>query len=224
MKRRVICAHKQTPTIFTLVAFVAMPCLMGTASSASAQNVMDFEGPAIGTRYGASAGDLPGDVVLVEDGIQMSVENFTSMSGDFFFDATVGGDYQGFFPTTPLSLNNIDTRFDFTGLPLDTALVRLEFREFAGTVDFAINDGPKYVLADMVDLPTDLGNGINAVVGISPQYSSIFVITITGDDINSIQLGGQEFALDRITAHPVPEPTTLILLAAGGLAMVRRRR
>ena len=84
-------------------------CFATTAETAT----IDFESVPVGTVYGAPSGDLPSDVVLSQEGIDMSVELFRLGGFVQFFRAEVGGIYGGFFPTTPIGLNNISLRFDF---------------------------------------------------------------------------------------------------------------
>ena len=60
---------------------------------------------------------------------------------------------------------------------------------------------------------------------LSPFFAT-YESTIDAFDINIIPPPGASFQLDSITFTPVPEPTTLTLLALGvvGLAVMRRRR
>ncbi|RME41940.1 MAG: PEP-CTERM sorting domain-containing protein [Planctomycetota bacterium] len=175
---------------------------------------VDFESVPVGTVYGDPVGNVPGDVVLSQDGIDLSVESFFLGTFVGFNQAEVGGRYAGFFSSTPLELDNISVRFDFSDVGFPVTGVSLEFQEFGGADNFAVNDGSVLVLNSLTDLPTDIAPGVTATVDGG-------VITLTGP-VSSFQIGGQELAVDTIVA--VPEPATLALLILGGGWLAMRRR
>ena len=192
--------------------YVAIAAAVWAAAPALAATV-DFESVPVGTRWGVAEGNVPGEVVLTQDGILMSVETFHLGAFEGFIYAEVGGQYDDFFPTTPLETNNISVRFDFSDLNFDVNLVTLEFMEFGGADNFAVNDHTIYELASLMEIPTDVAPGVIAFVAGE-------TITLLGA-IQSFQIGGQELAIDNVMA--VPEPATALLLALGGLVAVRRR-
>lgn len=198
--------------------------LIVVSADLAVAETLDFESVPVGTSYGGSDGHNPGDIVLMEDDIVMSVESFASTAGAIFGQAVVGGDYMPFFQSTPLQMNNIDARFDFTGLDLPVGILRLEFRDFGGTVDFSLNDGTRYILDDLTDLPSVPEPGYETVVVPPISFNGFGVLTIYGFGIESVQLGGQELVVDRVIATTVPEPATALLMALGAGAMLRRRR
>lgn len=192
----------------------AFVCLaMSSAPLFAAQ--IDFETVPLGTSFGSNTvGDFPGRIVLSQDSIDLSVENFFEGTFVGFDRAEIGGIYGEFFATTPLGLDNISARFDFSRVGFSVTEVTLEYQEFGGVTNFAVNDGPILELLDIADIPLDVAPGVQAIVGHN-------TITLLGD-IHSFQIGGQELAVDTIVA--VPEPTTLALLALGGLAFLRRKK
>ena len=129
---------------------IAVACCIGSGAFAA---TMDFEGIGLGTRYGGGEGDNPGDVVLTQGGIDMSVETFYYGSFDGFNYAEIGGQFAGFFPTTPLETNNISVKFDFSNLGFDVTLVTLEYQEFGGIDNFAVNGHTIYELTSLLDIP-----------------------------------------------------------------------
>ena len=196
-----------------LVACLAWAITSLSASFAVAET-MNFESIPVGTRYGAAFGDIPGSPpVLTEDGIDMTVENFILGSFTGFIRAEVGGQYGAFFPTTPLELDNISVAFDFTSLPFDVTIVTLEFLDFGvvGGTNISANNGTRFSL-DTV--PTNIAPGVTASIEND-------LITMTGS-IDRLLIGGQELAIDNVTA--LPEPTTALLLGlTTGLLALRRR-
>ena len=175
---------------------------------------MDFDSVPLGTRYGGTAGHATNEVVLTEDGIEMSVVSFHLEGFTGFFEAEVGGRYRDFFPTTPLDINNISVRFDFANVNFEVDRVTVEFMEFGGAYNFAVNDQTIYELASLADIPANVTPDVTALV-------SDGLITLTGD-VNAVRIGGQELAIDTIFA--IPEPVTLILLSLAGAAVLGSRK
>ncbi len=208
MTRRFVC------TCLILAGFCW--CLPADATDSFAK--VGFESVPPGTEYGSHAGNTLGDVVLVEDDIAMSVEVFLLDAFVSFNRATVGGAYADYFPTTPLELDNISVRFDFNHLGFDVTHVELEYLEFGGADNFAVNDEQLYIVDELTDLPADIAAGVTLTImdGLHPAC-----LTLDGN-VTSFQIGGQELAIDNIIA--MPEPTSLLLLALGATALFRRRR
>jgi hypothetical protein len=180
---------------------------------------VDFESIPLGTRYGSAYGHTPGEVVFTQEGIAVSVENFYLGSFVGLIKAEIGGAYDDSFPTTPLELDNISAGFDFTGLGFDVTNVTLEYREFGGDDNFAVNGHTLYRLAELTDIPLNVAPGITADV---IEQDGIVLTAAAGHQIDSFLIGGQELGVDTIVA--VPEPTTALLLSLAGFAALTLRR
>lgn len=178
-----------------------------------AAQTFDFESVPGGSIFGSPTGNVPGEQVLTQAGITMSVESFRFGSFNGFFDARVGGIYADQFPTRALQLNNISVLFDFSALPFLTDEVTFEFLEFGGMNNLAVNHGSLFQLASLNDVPSQVAPGVTASVDAG-------VVTLEGA-VGNLLIGGQELAIDNITA--VPEPSTIALLAAGAVLLARRR-
>jgi len=195
---------KEACVIAMIVAVCAIPARAGS---------VDFDGLAAGTTFGLGA-NAPGELVHVEDGIRMTVENFRLGLTDYFFFAQVGGPGTASFGTPALSLDNISVRFDFSGVGFPVDQVTFEFADYGGSSNFAVNDETLYVVDPFTSLPVNVATGVTATIDTG-------LVTLNGP-IQSVLIGGQELVIDTVT--PVPDPTTGLLLTAGAVALWRRRR
>lgn len=194
-----------------------LTCLIAGVGLCSGSPAMgatvDFDGLPSGTRFGANFGHVPGEVVISQDDIDLSVEEFLLGSFVGFIKAEVGGRFD-INNTKPLELDNISVLFDLTGLGFEANFVTLEYEWFGGANNFAVNGQTILELSPLTDLPTDIAPGVTAAVGNGS-------ITLTGV-VHSFLIGGQELIIDNITV--VPEPATLVLLGIPAAVLLRRRR
>ncbi|MGB2987676.1 MAG: PEP-CTERM sorting domain-containing protein [Phycisphaerae bacterium] len=200
--------------VFAYSAMVTICCVSATSFAAT----VDFETVPLAA-YGAAFDDVPGDVVLIQGGVEISVEEFLLGSFVGFIKAEVGGVYADQFLTTPLGLDNISVKFDFADVGFDVTVLTLEYQEFGGGNNFAVNGHALYQLGALTDLPADVAPGITASV---VEQVSITLEAADGYVIGSFLIGGQELGIDNIVA--LPEPATAALLALGGILLLRRRR
>jgi hypothetical protein len=163
---------------------------------------MDFESPPLGTEYGAPVSDAPGDTVLTEDNIKMTVENYHSGAYTGFYNGIIDpSSSMGFGTGQVLELASLDARFHFTdlpGTPPDTVTIDYlttnmgnENLDVNGTqhepVWFSLLDG------------TTVATGVQCQVTVisSSTYSEEGIITLIGD-IETVQIGGQELQIDNL--------------------------
>jgi len=188
--------------------------------SPSPAQTMDFESVPPGTTWGVGT-QSPGDPVLSEGNIMMSVETFFfTQSNTEFFRAEVplaGNPISGTFPTQELSLDGISVDFDFTGLGFGVNVVSLEFVDAGGTSNFGVNGMPIHILNPLSSLPAIVAPGISAMF-----QGNTLTVDAGDQSITSLLIGGQELVIDNVRA--VPEPAAGMLLLLGLAAGLRRRR
>ncbi len=202
-----------------LRAVFLTPILFVSAAGAA---TMDFEPVAVGTSFGQEFGDIPGPVVLTQDGIRMSVETFFFTDQNFqgFVRAEVVAPNAMRFPTRWLSMDNINAQFDLTQLGFNVNQVSVEFLELGGLDNFSINGGSIIELPGLASLPANVGGVALAFQELDPVTHRTR-LTLTGD-VDRFLIGGQELGVDTIVA--IPEPTTLILLGICGACFLFRGR
>ncbi|UCF44048.1 MAG: PEP-CTERM sorting domain-containing protein [Planctomycetota bacterium] len=118
--------------------------------------------------------------------------------------------------------NNINLSFDF-GLPCDG--LSLQYGEYGGNINLEIN-GSLANVENFANLPATLGGTSIFVLDTgTPGQSTgaMFVIGVVGN-IDSFKIGGQELWIDNVVASVIPEPATVMLLGAGALAVLTRKR
>ena len=202
----------------TRLAWTTIWCLGLVAPGLGA--TLDFETVTVGTVYGDTplSPDIPGEVVLTQDDITMSVETFffDTFQTDFFLAEVVTVQTDA-GPSQALSLDSIGVLFDFSALSFDVARVTLDVRDLGGTSNVAVKGAGLHILDPLSELPADVAPGVTALMADDR-------LTLVGETtaLLSLRIGGQEIIIDNVTA--VPEPTVGILMAWGMTWLLGRRR
>ena len=123
------------------IFFSCIAVAVGAAGAHAQSAMVDFETVAPGTTFGVLDGHSPGDVVLSQDGVDMRVENFVFGGSSEFGLAEIGGSFQDAFPTNELSIDNINLVFDFAGVGFPVTKVSLDYVQFGGLNNLAVNGG-----------------------------------------------------------------------------------
>ncbi len=174
---------------------------------------VNFETLSVGQTFGSPT-NSPGTVLFSQDGINVTGQTFHTGTFSDFFRAQINGPGTDSFATKHVAFNNINFGFDLSGVgPVNS--VSIDYHEFGGVNNFSVNGGPILELPAMTAIPANVAPGVTATV----DSDSILLSGV----ITSFLIGGQELAVDNVVA--VPEPTCLVLLAAGlSAGLLRRRR
>lgn len=185
-----------------LMGLVAAGLMTMMVAGASGQ-VVDFETVPAATTYQNPA-NPPGSVVLMQNGISMSVELFNG--GTFNMSEIVAPpDPFAFTGTQTLHTNNMSVKFDFSALPPVVA-VKLEFSDQGGSEDFAINGAAPVNVPDLGSVVPPAGYNYSAAAGPGGIGTLSIDNTPGGPPITSLTIGGQEFAIDNVTVETGPPP------------------
>jgi hypothetical protein len=162
---------------------------------------VDFEPPlAVGTQYGAPAGNKPGDIIFTSNGIPVSVYEFIDSSGGATFNvATIGLPPIPFGTGQGMELDYINLEFDFNNLGFVPEEVRFEFLNRTDNGNISIN-GSSVITGDFSKLPTSIGLVHISVSTISVAGGKMGTVILTGA-IKTLRVGGVELWTDNVCAR-----------------------
>ena len=180
------------------ILLLAAALLVAAVGAAGAANV-SFDLEPLGSTWGGSVGNVPGDLAFTEDGIPMTVD-------EFHLGAFTGFNYCRIEPAIPafgsgqiLRLNNIATVFDFSAVPCAPGTVRFDFADQGGDENLRVNGGPLYEIGDFtaVDGVTVAPGVLCSVVASVVGGSLVGTVTLTGP-VTKLLVGGQELYIDNV--------------------------
>ena len=187
-------------------AALAAAILCGLALPVAAAT-MTFDYELLGTTWGAAYGQLPGDIVMSEDGISMSVEEFHLGAYTGFLMARIDPTIPGFGSVQTLNLNNISGGFDLTGTADAGGGVRFSFADLGGEENLQVNGGMRYEVFSLADLHA---TWVTATVWCEVTTWNIpggFAgeVVLVGP-VHHVLVGGQEFWMDNLSTIAAESP------------------
>ncbi len=213
--------HRMTSVV---VLFAAPLAFAGGSAT------VDFEELTSGDTYGpgGTGGEMVGDMVFSDDGIDVFVDNFLQPDQTIFNGTTSFVEVDGAISQTAFSsqgldfFGNIALEFDFSGLGFAVGEVELEWADFGGSQTIGVN-GISVGFNDLMNAPAVIDGVLISVTEDQNFGSGVGGTIVFTGAISSITIGGQEFGLDNVTAR-VPAPGAAGLFALAGAAGLRRRR
>ena len=170
--------------------------------SNTCQQCVDFEAPlTIGTKYGTPAGNHPGDVIFTTNSIPVSVYDIKLSSGSTTFgNATIGMPPVPFGSNQTINLNNINLKFDFTGLGFLPKEVQFEYLDQGADQNLSVNGSPVYI-GKLSAAPVSIGGvSITVYTAPLPNSSQTKGVVILRGIVKEFIIGGQEFSIDQVCA------------------------
>ena len=159
--------------------------------------------PPLGTTYGAPVGQSSGDLAFSTNGIDAYVYNFSLLPAGTAF-------YRAYTHMAPVSLPGqslrtiyINMLFDLRSLGFIVRKVTLSYLDLGGYENLAVNASGVY-RGQLAAAPAVLGNANVSVTSAAtppPVSGRTGTVTITGSDIKSFMIGGQEFWIDNVCAQ-----------------------
>lgn len=154
---------------------------------------VDFETLALGSMFGAGF-NSPGDVIFSQNGIPVSVDDFSYVGGGGTFGIAEVTNSSGIGSGQDMREGNINLVFDFTEIGMFSEMVTFDFADYGGHENIGVNDHP--VFAGELSAAT-LPPGFSISVVMNGYIGSCVIM----GNIEKLTLGGQEFFVDNVCAY-----------------------
>ncbi len=157
--------------------------------------VSDNESVPAGTYWGSSHGNMPGDIIFTEDGIDVGLTRFDHGGGLLFHEANTGVPWGPLGSGNALHINNIGITYDLTPF-VPVSSVTFDYVKGSGIENLGV-DGLLYV-GDIDAIPAAFFPGVtvNVSVNAGPGYT-FGTVTLSGN-LQQLQVGGQQFYIDDL--------------------------
>jgi hypothetical protein len=180
----------------------ALPGEPEPAALAAAPVCVFFNVPALGTVYGSPVGNVPGQVVFVENGIKVTVEKFLHPGGmtSFNFAQIVNSPLAGFGAGKVANVNNINLGFHFGGLSFVPSTVTFDWLDYGGHENLKVNASALYA-GELIFAPSPWGGAVvtHAWFGVVGGKQGR---TKLSGAVSYFWTGGQEWYIDNVCAYP----------------------
>ncbi|MGB1205945.1 MAG: T9SS type A sorting domain-containing protein [Chitinophagales bacterium] len=160
---------------------------------------IEFEGLTPNDYYGGLSGQSVGDVFYMEDGVPVSLQNFTDNFGTLFYDAYVTNpSFLGIGWGNVVFPSNVSLQFDFSGLAGGyVSALSFEFADGGGNENIAVNGETLYI-NELIDAPMNIANGVTLSF---MQVNGRGTAYLNGN-IHTLLIGGQELEVDNFCFSP----------------------
>ncbi len=159
--------------------------------------------PPVNTMYGAPAGQVSGDLAFSVNLIDAYVYNFALLPAGTAFNRAFTSMAPVSLPGQSLRTNNINILFDLQNLGFPVQKVTLSYLDLGGYENLAVNSSGIY-RGQLAAAPAVLGNSnvnVSSAATPPPISGKTGTVTITGSQIKSFMIGGQELWIDNVCAQ-----------------------
>jgi len=160
--------------------------------------------PPINTMYGVPAAQVSGDLAFTVNAIDAYVYNFSLLPAGTAFNRALTSMAPVSLPGQSLRTININMLFDLQNLGFPVKKVTLNYLDLGGHENLAVNASGIY-RGQIAAAPAILGNANVSVTSAAtppPVSGRTGTVTITSSQIKTFMIGGQEFWIDNVCAHP----------------------
>ena len=191
----------------TFFSYVVALFLALMVAACGQTTCVTFDPLAVGTIYGSTAGNVPGDLIFTENTVPVHVVDFQSPSGPAFYQCVVepaAALAPPFGSGNIMNTNNIALEFIFTGLPYTVQTATFIYADLGGSEYIQANGvvATQFVgdLATLVP-PYVLAPGIVIAQNITtPRPGGVSGVLIIEGNVDQLHIGGQEFYIDNVCA------------------------
>jgi len=128
---------------------------------------LDFQDIPLGTVYSAANGNMPGDLILTEENVDVSIGEFHLPNGNTVFGSVTAMMSPPNFTLgdgVTLLSDGMNLVFDFSALSGPLLGAGFGFLEGGGLKNISVNGGDVFVLESFADLPAIVAPGIESQV------------------------------------------------------------
>lgn len=175
--------------------------------AAQSEQCLDFELLPVNVSYGSSSNLDPGDALISQNGISVTVEEFKlTMSSVSFGNATIKNDSisvgAGGLDNKYLLVEDINLQFNFGALEVNS--LSFDFIELSPQINIAVNGQPIQIFFSFFGMPTEVAEGVELLVELDEDTNLPTGSVKLYGRIKSFLIGGEKLALDNLCAHIGP--------------------
>ncbi len=160
-------------------------------------HLSDIESPAIGSAWGGSYGNVPGDYIFTEDMMDVMIFDHTDPTGlTFFGDARVDAAFAPFGTSQILTMSSIGIGYDLAALGT-VEKVRFDYFDGAGIENLIVNSAPIYI-GEIDAAPTTIAPGITCTVYETAGPGFDYGTVVLEGNVQTFMIAGQQFAIDNV--------------------------
>ncbi|MBN2424028.1 MAG: T9SS type A sorting domain-containing protein [Calditrichaceae bacterium] len=153
--------------------------------------------------FGSKPGTIPLTPIFNEDGVVAMVDSFLSDGQKYYKNCYVDSAYKtGVGDGHNMYIGSINMCFDLTSLKVSTTYLTLEFGGLKGHENLVVNN--EWWEGEISEISyLELGA---CIVYINNYEEGLGNLTILGEEIHTVFIGGQDFWIDNLTAYEeIPE-------------------
>jgi len=159
---------------------------------------VDFEQFPAGLLFGPIVGISPGDVILGEEGLSVSLEEISLSNGQIEFqNASINDDNFGGLEGNYFFMGNNSVLLDFSTAEGAVQEVCFDFVDGGGEENFSVNGSPVTITQDFSEIADLDIPGVTITVSSGGTSNLSGSVCLSGN-IESLLVGGQELGIDNV--------------------------
>ncbi|MFZ2898201.1 MAG: T9SS type A sorting domain-containing protein [Saprospiraceae bacterium] len=175
--------------------------LLAAPAQGQTPTCLDFQDIPLGTVYSAANGNMPGDLILTEENVGVTIGEFHLPNGNTVFGSVTALASPPNFTLgdgVALLSDEMNLIFDFSALSGPLLGAGFGFLEGGGLKNISVNGGDVFVLESFADLPAIVAPGIESQVVYLPGVTPPVGTVLFSGPVHSLTVGGAEIILDNV--------------------------
>jgi hypothetical protein len=175
--------------------------LLAAPAQGQTPTCLDFQDIPLGTVFSAANGNMPGDLILTEENVGVTIDEFQLANGNTVFGSVTAMMAPPNFTLgdgVALLSDGMNLVFDFSAQSGPLLGAGFGFLEGGGLKNISVNGGDVFVLESFADLPAIVAPGIESQVVYLPGVTPPVGTVLFSGPVHSLTVGGQEVILDNV--------------------------